>query len=81
MQKLTCPKCSGSGKIDDPRAVGQALRDKREAAGKSLREVAAFMKVTAAFLSDCELGHRRLTDDRISDFNAALNHKSKPSKK
>lgn len=53
-----CETCGGSGKVPDPVFVGQKMRKLRKAEGKTLRGVARAMKLSAAYLSDLELGRR-----------------------
>jgi len=55
---MECTRCRGTGKEPDWRALGQAVRVKREAKGFGLREVARAVQVSASFLSDLELGRR-----------------------
>ena len=45
--------------------MGQRLREMRERAGLSLREVAKAAKVSAPFLSDVELGRRFPTNETL----------------
>lgn len=44
---------------------GQVLRRLRESRNMSLREAAKVLGVSAPYLSDVELGRRRMTDDRV----------------
>ena len=46
--------------------MGQRLRELRERAGLSLREVAKAARISPAFLSDVELGRRFPADDRLA---------------
>lgn len=46
--------------------MGQRLRELREQAGLSLREVAKAAKISAAFLSDVELGRRFPTNEKLA---------------
>lgn len=46
--------------------MGQKLRELRERAGLSLREVAKAAKVSAPFLSDVELGRRFPTNETLA---------------
>lgn len=46
--------------------MGQRLRDLRERAGLSLREVAKAAKISAPFLSDVELGRRFPTNETLA---------------
>ena len=54
---VTCPRCNGAGYMG---AVnGKKLRAERKMAGITLREVARVVGISAAFLSDIELGRRQ----------------------
>jgi transcriptional regulator with XRE-family HTH domain len=46
--------------------MGQRLREMREHAGLSLREVAKAAKISAPFLSDVELGRRFPTNETLA---------------
>jgi transcriptional regulator with XRE-family HTH domain len=46
--------------------MGQRLRELRERAGLSLREVAKAAKISAPFLSDVELGRRYPTNETLA---------------
>jgi transcriptional regulator with XRE-family HTH domain len=46
--------------------MGQRLREVRERAGLSLREVAKAAKISAPFLSDVELGRRFPTNETLA---------------
>ncbi len=46
--------------------MGQRLRDLRERAGLSLRDVAKAAKISAPFLSDVELGRRFPTNETLA---------------
>jgi len=64
-----CNACDGRGLLSagldfDPRA-------ERESAGKSLREVARSMKISAGYLSDLELGRRAWSEGLLDDFREA----------
>lgn len=54
----TCGTCGGSGRVPDPVFVGQKMRKLRKSEGKTLRAVARAMDLSAAYLSDLELGRR-----------------------
>ena len=60
--------------IDDVE-TGAFARQVRKDHGVSLREVSRRMGVSAAFLSDCERGHRRFSQERYNEFFQALHHK------
>lgn len=53
-------------KVDSPATLGQRLRELRERAGLSLREVAKASKISAPFLSDVELGRRFPTNETLA---------------
>ena len=55
---MACDRCGGTGKVRDPRADGAEARSLREKAGLSLREVAAHMELSSAYLCDLEKGRR-----------------------
>jgi transcriptional regulator with XRE-family HTH domain len=54
--------------MDDKLAatMGQRLRELRERAGLSLREVAKSAEISAPFLSDVELGRRFPTNEKLA---------------
>lgn len=70
-----CPHCDGSGFVLDPVIAGQYHRAMRERKGKSLREVARMMKVTAPYVSDLERGRRNWTDERMEAYRKAVHSK------
>src|ERR1017187_1643503 len=53
-------------KVDLAATLGQRLREVRERAGLSLREVAKAAKISAPFLSDVELGRRFPTNETLA---------------
>ena len=53
-------------KADLATTMGQRLRELRERAGLSLREVAKAAKISAPFLSDVELGRRFPTNETLA---------------
>ena len=67
-----CHFCKGTGKELNNQAVGFALRIAREQSGRSLRDVAKALGVSAAYLSDLELGRRNWSPNRIHAYQAAL---------
>lgn len=69
---LKCPKCYGSGRIKDPVAQGQMMRAMRKATGKGLRETAALMGVSAAYVSDLELGRRAWNESITKRYKEAV---------
>jgi Helix-turn-helix domain len=65
MTFVPCDKCGGTGKLRDWRELGQEARKLREASGLSVREAAKLLMMSAAYLSDIELGRRRRPDDLL----------------
>lgn len=69
---MNCPKCAGTGKVTDPYAEGRALREFRKSKAVSLREMSRRLQVSAAFLSDVELGKRGARGRWMERYQAAL---------
>lgn len=59
-----CPLCGGSGRVLDNKAMGQAMRIARKKAGVSGRELARRLGLSAAYVSDLELGRRGWNADK-----------------
>ncbi len=59
MSTITCPRCDGTGHIEDERVIGKRMRQLRLSAGVTLREMAQRLKYSPSYLSDLELGRRR----------------------
>lgn len=55
----TCQTCNGDGHV--ARIDGIAIRRLRQDAGYSLRTMADKLGISAAYLSDMELGRRRMS--------------------
>ena len=55
--------------VPDHAAIGAAARSRREASGKSLRQVARELGISAPFLSDLERGKRNWCPNRHIAFN------------
>lgn len=62
----TCPKCAGRGKV--ARYRGADLRQAREAAGLSLRQLAAQASYSASFVSDVELDRRNAPPELVAAY-------------
>jgi len=58
--------------VDKIRPLGQYVRELRESRDISLRELATKLKVSAAFLSDVELGRRHASDRLLVDLARIL---------
>lgn len=69
---MQCPKCGGSGQVDDPRQTGADARRRRLAVGLSLRGVAQTMGFSPSYLSDLELGKRAWNAYLTSQYAKAL---------
>lgn len=69
---MACPACSGNGFVTDPVETDAAMRKARKDAALSLREVARRLQVSAAYLSDLELGRRAWTRDKRESFLKAI---------
>lgn len=54
------------------KTLGQRIRELRDAADLSLRECAARLKISPAFLSDIELGRRHPSDRVLADIAKLL---------
>lgn len=67
-----CSKCHGTGIEMDPVQTGLQLRERRKAAGKSLRSVAKAMGFKAPYLSDLERGNRSFSVALIEKYLEAL---------
>jgi transcriptional regulator with XRE-family HTH domain len=63
---LCCKPTLAYMSIDQTVTMGQRLRELRERAGLSLREVAKAAKISAPFLSDVELGRRFPTNETLA---------------
>lgn len=67
-----CPHCEGTGLKFDHAAIGAYQKALRIKAGKSLREVAKKMGVSAPYVSDLERGRRNWTDEKVGQYRKAL---------
>ena len=66
MTSSKCKRMLAYMKADLTTSMGQRLREIRERAGLSLREVAKAAKISAPFLSDVELGRRFPTNETLA---------------
>jgi predicted transcriptional regulator len=69
---VSCPRCGGRGVVDNPKAQGAKMRKVRDEAGVTLREVAAFMKLSVGYLSDMEHGRKAWSVRKINFYLAAV---------
>jgi transcriptional regulator with XRE-family HTH domain len=58
--------------MENPRSLGQFLKQQRTEAQLSLRELAEKVKVSAVFLSDIELGRRNPSPETLAELAKAL---------
>lgn len=68
----SCPRCHGSGHIQDDTALGAAMRAKREAAGIRLREVARRMGCSAEYVRKLEMGEKHWNEGRQETYLESL---------
>jgi len=54
-----CSRCGGTGLEVDDREIGAEMRQAREHADLSLREMSRRLLLSPAYVSDLELGRRR----------------------
>ena len=71
-----CKRCGGTGTERDSTRIGVALRNKRKAAKKSLRDVAKSVGISAAYLQQMEVGERRITREREAQIKQAIEAKA-----
>lgn len=76
-QTVECPKCAGTGRIADQKALGRKMRERRDAAGLNAKEVAGRMNIHPTYLSDLERGTRNWNDDLIQRFEKAIERKGR----
>lgn len=62
--------------VSDDRATGELMRKARLQRGISVRELARRLKWSAAYVSDCERGHRLWTDKKVEQFATALGYRN-----
>ena len=81
---MPCPRCAGTGAVDNPVYQGHTARGRREAAGLKLRQVARQLRVSAPFISDLENGRRLWTGlvaQRYQRFLNSLGERSQASQR
>lgn len=74
VQHRACPTCDGTGKL--LQVNGQWARLQRLKAALSLREVARRVDLSAAYVSDLELGRRPMGEGLWKRIEAALRESS-----
>jgi len=69
---IACPACKGTGRIVDNDDVAVKMRQRREDAGLSLRELARRLHLSIGYMSDLELGRRNWHPTIIKRVEAQL---------
>lgn len=72
MNEAKCKHCDGTGLEQDSVAIGKTMREAREKSGQSGRETAKRMGISAAYLSDLELGRRHWGTKQLEAFRIAI---------
>lgn len=65
---IDCPRCKGKAKIPNDVYVGQTMRRLRIQKGLSVRFCARALKISAAYLSDLELGRRHFHEKLLVNY-------------
>ena len=64
-KKVKCPKCLGTGIVQDQKLVGRMMKFER---AKSLRETAECMGITPSHLCLLESGKRRWSPELVAKY-------------
>ncbi len=72
LKTKTCHCCGGNGKEFDHVSVGEEMKRRRKATGKSQSEVAKIMGVSDPYICDLELGRRNWRQELIDGFLEAI---------
>lgn len=67
-----CPKCGGTGKIQDDNSLGESMKKKRQKAHLTLKKVAEHMKLSVGYVCDLEHGRRIWRADIEKRYYAAI---------
>jgi transcriptional regulator with XRE-family HTH domain len=70
--RVKCQRCGGTGVEPDQVAIGARMRQKRRAAGMTLRDVAERVGKSLPYLSDLERGRRAWNAGITRDFLSAV---------
>lgn len=68
----SCPRCSGTGQVQDDAALGAELRQLRVAACVSLWQVASQMGFSVSYISDLEHGRKAWTITKIEHYRRSI---------
>lgn len=69
---MTCPRCAGTGEVPNDRAMGAAMRTKRERARVGLREMARRVRLSPSYLCHLEHGENRWSPEMIELYKRTL---------
>jgi transcriptional regulator with XRE-family HTH domain len=71
LKTQVCNSCGGIGTMP-AEDVGAVLREEREKAGVSQKDVAGHMGISDTFLYDLEKGNRRWTNEYVAGYRKAV---------
>ena len=72
LPQRVCPECGGGGTVADPAAIGARMRELREKARLTGREVARRLGLSAMYVCDLEHGRRGWNAERMTNYLNAL---------
>ncbi len=72
LKYTVCPRCKGSGAVEDFKAIGRELRHTRKVRRKGLREIAAVMGISPSYLHDLENGNRPWNKEALGKYRKAI---------
>lgn len=71
LKTKTCGNCGGSGSVPDDN-VGAGLREEREKAGVTMKDMAEALNISASYLTDLERDNRRWTNELMESYQVKL---------
>lgn len=70
---MKCPKCNGSGEIDDKTGgVGMLIQERRKAAGLTQYQLSELVGLSRTQITNIEVGRSDLTSNQVRKFAIAL---------
>lgn len=69
---LSCPKCGGSGKVQNPAYIGILLRQLRLRQKVSLRGISQRMGLSHTYIYELECGRKAWTPELARRYRSAL---------